>query len=226
MAIYQNGKEVTPKFNGKNLSRVMYNGNKIWPIAPSGINPDNAEKGTYIMSDDGLLYTIDNYIDKGSDKAIAIIDDSYKFLIDCNTKVKKIWGVPGKDIPNLTNFVDDGSCNAPNDYNGKSNTKILINNQGTEYAAGICNTSLITINGLAKNGYLPSIGELSVAYKHKADIDKIKSKFGFPSLSTEWIWSSTESSYTLAFYIIWGTGDIYAGSKSNTSQYAIPFFEI
>lgn len=31
MAIYQNGKEITPKLNGKDLSRVMYNGKKIWP---------------------------------------------------------------------------------------------------------------------------------------------------------------------------------------------------
>lgn len=39
MAIYQNGKEVTPKLNGKNLSRVMYNGKKIWPTAiPSTSN--------------------------------------------------------------------------------------------------------------------------------------------------------------------------------------------
>ena len=32
MPIYQNGKEITPKLNGKDLSRVMYNGKKIWPI--------------------------------------------------------------------------------------------------------------------------------------------------------------------------------------------------
>lgn len=224
MAIYQNGKEVTPKLNGKNLSRVMYNGKKIWPATALGIKPEDAEKGTYIMSNDGLLYTIDNYVNKNENKAIAIIDDEYKFLISYNVKEKKTWGVLGKDIPNLTNFADDGSV--PNDYNGKSNTEILISNQGTEYAAGICNTSSITINGIVKKGYLPSIGELSVAYKHKDDIDGIKSKFGFPSLSTEWIWSSTESSNTLAFYIKWNTGDIYAGSKSNTSPYAIPFFEI
>lgn len=29
--IFCNGKKVTPKLNGKNLSRVMYNGKKIWP---------------------------------------------------------------------------------------------------------------------------------------------------------------------------------------------------
>lgn len=29
--IYQNGKEITPKLNGVDLSRVMHNGNKIYP---------------------------------------------------------------------------------------------------------------------------------------------------------------------------------------------------
>ena len=29
--IYQNGKEITPKLNGVDLSRVMYSGNKIYP---------------------------------------------------------------------------------------------------------------------------------------------------------------------------------------------------
>lgn len=28
--IYFNGKEITPKLNGVNLSRVMYNGERIW----------------------------------------------------------------------------------------------------------------------------------------------------------------------------------------------------
>lgn len=38
MAIYQNGKEITPKLNCRNLSRVMYNGKKIWPTAISSTN--------------------------------------------------------------------------------------------------------------------------------------------------------------------------------------------
>lgn len=31
MPIYCNGKGITPKFNGKDLSRVMFNGKQVWP---------------------------------------------------------------------------------------------------------------------------------------------------------------------------------------------------
>lgn len=42
--IYQNGKSITPKISGQNVSRVMYNGGKVWPKI--GLN---ANAGDYVL---------------------------------------------------------------------------------------------------------------------------------------------------------------------------------
>lgn len=60
MAIYQNGKEITPKLNGKNLSRVMYNGKKIWPtvVLPDGYIRLEATNTGVVSSSNNIFRTI------------------------------------------------------------------------------------------------------------------------------------------------------------------------
>ena len=69
MAIYQNGKEVTPKLNGKNLSRVMYNGKQIWPIGIKNIiliNKADSVAGDICIADNNKNLLFCRFVDSGA----------------------------------------------------------------------------------------------------------------------------------------------------------------
>lgn len=50
--IKYNGKDITPKYNGVNVNRVMYNGKQIYPDNTKGINPSAASNGVYVYAND------------------------------------------------------------------------------------------------------------------------------------------------------------------------------
>lgn len=95
MPIYQNGKEVTPKLNGKNLSRVMYNGKKIWPIGQSIIPPSESQ------ACDICFY------DKINDKLIIVKDSMWNIESFPSSKYTPIGVVV---VPGTHNVYGDGSC--------------------------------------------------------------------------------------------------------------------
>lgn len=49
--IYQNGKEITPKLNGVDLSRVMHNGKHIWPEIVTEIALADTKAGDVLLWD-------------------------------------------------------------------------------------------------------------------------------------------------------------------------------
>lgn len=49
--IYQNGKEITPKLNGVDLSRVMHNGKKVWPKIVTEIALADTKAGDVLLWD-------------------------------------------------------------------------------------------------------------------------------------------------------------------------------
>lgn len=49
--VYQNGKEITPKLNGVDLSKVMYNGKQVWPKIATGITLADTKAGDVLLWD-------------------------------------------------------------------------------------------------------------------------------------------------------------------------------
>ena len=86
-------------------------------------------------------------------------------------------------------------------YAGEANTSIIIAAQvaigddGSKYAARICNELQITEGGKTYNDwYLPSKEELNLMYQNKATIDATATSNGGSGFASAYYWSSTESS--------------------------------
>jgi Protein of unknown function (DUF1566) len=112
-----------------------------------------------------------------------------------------------------------GSTQANGDgcYSGKDNTAIIIASQvaigddGTTYAARICNELQVTEGGKTYGDwYLPSKEELTLMYTNRATINGTASSNGGFSFAMDTYWSSTEASPNVALYY-----DFFAG-YSNT----------
>lgn len=75
----------------------------------------------------------------------------------------------------MTN-IEDGD-QAKLDFNGKSNTDKIISLFGSlDSAATLCRSKTIRINGQTREGYLPALGELNIAYNNKSQITSALSK--------------------------------------------------
>jgi hypothetical protein len=84
-------------------------------------------------------------------------------------------------------------------YAGKANTSIIIAAQvaigddGSTYAARICNELQITEGGKTYGDwYLPSKAELNLMYQNKATIDATATSNGGSGFASAYYWSSTE----------------------------------
>lgn len=95
MPIYQNGKEVIPKFNGKNLSRIMYNGKKIWPVGQSIISPSESSPCDIC------------FYDKTNDKLIIVRSNMWNIESFPSSKYTPIGVVV---VPGIHNVYGDNSC--------------------------------------------------------------------------------------------------------------------
>lgn len=94
-------------------------------------------------------------------------------------------------------------------YAGAANTAIAINSKvdigddGSNYAAQICNDLQITEGATTYDDwYLPSKYELGLMYEDKATIDVTALENGGAGFASDWYWSSTE----VAYYFAWSQG--------------------
>lgn len=168
--IYQNGKEITPKLNGVDLSRVMHNEKKVWPVnnvievqlANTQVGDacvwDGSKKRFFRFSDSPT----DN-IAKYSPIGVVVIPASHNVYGDDSCGVMSLkamncstpstggtseqfmyWGVSGTDISSLTNY----------------NVVCHIGNNGNPQS---------TIQGTTDNAYLPSDKFDTVQCPHDTD---------------------------------------------------------
>lgn len=234
-----NGKDIIPRFNGKDVSRVMFNGKQIYP-SNKGIDPATAPNGVYVYSNDGLLYNPDDWDTANNDSAVgvAVVTDDCKFAISKSLPMKNAieWGGYGTDISGLTNCTSESS--AQNDFNGQSNTSTIISALGssTNLAAGYCRSQ--SLNG--KTGYLPAAGELYVMWENKSDINSALQKIGASTIDSafnnlyntdyHFPWSSTEYSSDRAWSLRWERSSLVLyNSYKNYNQsyhYAFPIFPL
>lgn len=108
-------------------------------------------------------------------------------------------------------------------FSGEANTSIIIAAQvaigddGSTYAARICNELQVTEGGKTYGDwYLPSKEELNLMYQNKATIDATAGVNGGSGFASAWYWSSTENSNYLAWKQFFGNGFQASSSKSLT----------
>lgn len=227
-----NGKDVIPRFNGQNVSRVMYNGKQIYP-SNKGIDPATAPNGVYIYSNDGLLYNPDDWDTANNNSAVgvAVVDDNCRFAITKGEKPQRAWSdaLYGTDVSGLTNY--SSSSQAVTEFNGESNTAIIISaasgEDASNNAAHYCYNQTISISGRGTvYGYLPALGELQAAYNNKSAIDSAMNLIGGTAISNSYsLWSSTESSSSLAWRLGWTTGSSNRAYKYTTYS-VLPIFSL
>ncbi len=108
-------------------------------------------------------------------------------------------------------------------YAGEANTSIIIAAQvaigddGSTYAARICNELQITEGGKTYGDwYLPSKEELNLMYQNKATIDATAGANGGSGFASTFYWSSTEGNNTSAWLQYFGSGTQYNFNKTYT----------
>ena len=151
--------------------------------------PQTPRNGVYIQDISGKLWEIKEWDDSVKPNAIAVIDDEAKFLIALREFELRLSD-DGKAL--FRNYMAKISCEtaAKADYNGAGNTSNMLKAESdTSYAAGFCN-SFTFPNGKPK-GYLPSLGQLNLAYHKKHEICDALNKCGGAAMSSDYHWSST-----------------------------------
>ena len=109
-------------------------------------------------------------------------------------------------------------------FSGEANTSIIIAAQvaigddGSTYAARICNELQVTEGGKTYGDwYLPSKEELNLMYQNKATIDATAGVNGGSGFASAFYWSSTEYKYFDAWNQSFGNGYQSNNVKSNAS---------
>lgn len=118
-----------------------------------------------------------------------------------------------------TNGKTQAKGNGP--YAGKANTSIIIAAQvaigddGSTYAARICNELKITENGISYGDwYLPSMEELNLMYQNRATIDATAALHGGSGFAGAWYTCSTEYDAAGVFSLNFSNGVPGYGDKS------------
>lgn len=109
-------------------------------------------------------------------------------------------------------------------FSGEANTSIIIAAQvaigddGSTYAARICNELQVTEGGKTYGDwYLPSKEELNLMYQNKATIDATAGVNGGSGFASDFYWSSTEYFNNLAWAQSFGGGYQTNGYKDDTA---------
>lgn len=228
-----NGKDVIPRFNGKDVNRVMYNGKQIYPDN-KGIDPATAPNGVYVYSNDGLLYNPDDWDTVNNDSAVgvAVVTDDCKFAIGKTRRNEGVaWSIAlnGTDVSGILSATD--STTALTDFAGENNSRLIreaaSKENSSNNAAHWCYAQTITVNGATKHGYLAALGEWRAAYNNKSAVDSALSKIEGKSMIVGRHWSSTEYNANYAWSLYWlngSPGNDY--TKEYFSRYVRSFFPL
>ena len=189
--------------------------------------------GVYIEGLDGKVYSI--YLNQGVDvwqsgktaNSIIVASGDVKFRIALTQPSSMAIGSFADPLENYMTAISDRTA-AKADYNGSGNTANIMKLQSsTAYAAGYCNAFTFP-NGKAK-GFLPSWGQLNLAYQNKAAVDAALSKCGGTAMFGGYYWSSTfwgvRGGYRGCWILSWSDGYV-SDDGLNGSLYVRPFADL
>ena len=182
--------------------------------------------GVYIEGLDGKAYTVDKWQSGNTANSVIVASGDVKFRIALTQQSSMAIGSSNTDpLENYMTAISDETA-AKADYNGSVNTANIIKMQSsTDYAAGYCNA--FTFPDGKTKGFLPSLGQLNLAYQNKAAVDAALSKCGGTAMNTNYYWSSTfwgvNRGYRRCWRLNWSDGNVgYIGSL-RSSLYVRPF---
>ena len=160
------------------------------------------DNGVYIEGLNGKFYTIDTWASGKVANSVVVVSSSIRFrmaLTDASSEMA-ISSLEKDRLENYMTAIYD-ETSAKSDYDGAGNTaKIMQMQPSTEYAAGYCNA--FTFPDGKTKGFLPSLGQLNLAYENKAAVDAALVACGGAAMLTDSVYSSS------TFYGI-DTIDIY-----------------
>lgn len=173
-------------------------------------NYKGGDTAVYIQDINGNFWNVSDWDGSIEPNAIAVIAPEHKFLMALNGSAKAMSKSYG-DMWEHTVASMPCSKGAKTDYNGAYNTQRILSVQTAErYAAGWCNAYIFPDG--TTNGYLPALGELYLAYQHKAEIDAALEKCGGVAMERNYYWSSTfvgsDNGYRKCWELKWSTGDV------------------
>ena len=175
--------------------------------------------GDILYDDKSCAVDISN-LDPNRTPIGVVFDVSRKLAIALEQSSSRLeWASRyGDDILGLTNYT---SSNKTSDYNGKSNTSIIIahgDSNGYETPAADYCYNYVTIGTKKGDWYLPAGGELQLMYNNKTTLNNSLSKIGgtqFPTTGYYYYWSSSESNYGYAWRLGFNDSDWYNNSKGS-----------
>lgn len=182
--------------------------------------------GVYIQDINGKLWKTEDWDNSVKPNAVAVIADEAKFLIAL-TQAPSTTTISSFSTAPLDNYMMAAldSAVAKADYNGAGNTANIMKLQSsTDYAAGYCNA--FTFPDGSTKGYLPSLGQLNLAYQNKDAIDAALSKCGGIGMIEDYYWSSTFSGVNGSGRSCWvfrWNGGIYSFDYVSHYYYVRPF---
>ena len=144
----------------------------------------------------------------------VIFDVTNKLAIGLEESRKR-WADDYFDVPGLSNITSSSAVTA--DWQGKNNTKVVLEYckaNGKSCPAFEYVNSYKTEGTQAGDWYLPALGELNAIYGNKDVLNITLGKIGGTKLEADY-WSSSEGSYSSAWYLRFGDGGVYEVIKDN-----------
>ena len=186
--------------------------------------------GVYIEGLDGRAYTVDNWKRGNAANSVIVASGDVKFRIaltepSSEMRMSSYYSDP---LDNYMTAISDIPA-AKSDYDGAGNTaKILQVQPSTDYAAGYCN-SFIFPDGKTK-GFLPSLGQLNLAYQNKAAVNIALGICGGTAMNS-YYWSSTfcgvrNERHRYCWALDWSEGGVYSQYYLTLDLYVRPFADM
>ena len=147
-----------------------------------------SSNGVYIQDVNGKLWKTEDWDNSTKPNAIAVISNEAKFLIAL-TEPTSCMRISSGCIDPFEEYMACAmhSAIALSDYDGAGNTANIIKMlPSTDYAAGYCNA--FTFPDGKTKGFLPSLGQLNLAYQNKEAINAALSKCGGATISHEYFY--------------------------------------
>lgn len=196
------------------------------------------DAGVYIQHIDGSLYTTAEWTSGGytnnDANGVAVLSSFASFVMaKQGISATLYFGGFNMDTPGAKLYT---TGEAVLDFDGEKNTDAIISAysgkpDGYTIGAPIAERCVAYTFPNGKKGYLPSVGEVNVAYQNKSAIDAALVLIGGSAVNSVnytagFIPTSTITSKTNSFRFSWKTGAISSISKTTSTSYCYPFSKI
>ena len=187
----------------------------------------NIKSGVFIEATNMGLYVSSEWSSNKTANSIVVVGNGVSFRMAV-TQPSSMMAISSAYTDPLENYMTaiSSSTEAILDYDGAGNTARIMKMQpSTSYAAGYCNA--FTFPDGKTRGYLPSFGQLWLAYQNKAAVNAALTACGGTAMAAGYHQSSTfwgiySGTYRRCWSCQWNQG--YTANENLTeSNYIRPF---